>query len=93
MIPLLRLLFAAALSSLLICAILLSDWSASGIPPWESEGPWACVILAGPPIAAVAVLVVAWAIRRLVWLVDKIGIPMPHAWLLAEAEERGEAPA
>ena len=93
MIALIRLILAGAVVSLLAWIPLLIDWSASGMPPWDAEGPALCVALLACPTASLAILVGAVAMRRIVWLLDKLGLEQQQDVLVAEAEERGEAPA
>lgn len=93
MINFVRVVALGALLSGMGWVVLILDWLETDASPWRTEGPTTCIVLSVFPAVFVLIMLVALALRRAVWLADRAGLPMPHAWLLAEAEARGEAPA
>ena len=73
--------------------VLVLDWLGGGLPPWIAEGVWPCCVAVAPSVGAVVVIAAAIASHRVTDLLEALWIPVPHAWCIAEAEARGEAPA
>ena len=73
--------------------VLVLDWLSGGLPPWVAEGVWPCCVAVAPSVGAVVVIAVAIASHCVTDLLAALWIPVPHAWRIAEAEARGEAPA
>ena len=81
---------AGILAALLLALLCAPD--GSNLSPWEREPVALLLALCAPVLAAVALVVGSIVLHRVTDLLGALGLPYSHAWHVAEAEARGEAP-